>query len=493
MRHDPVAVLRAVTTPAVPVLDDHTHRRLRAVTDELLATRAEIGLEELDRFEQTRERGLAVDHDRLAALHAGRTVVVTGGTGCIGAEVTRQVAAYGPGRLVVLSRGRHTAGQPHPAAEYRRVDLRDAGAVRDVLTEVQPDLVYHLAAQHDPGLAERLVTETLATNVGGTANVIAACTELSELRDAQDPLRLACASTGKALRPFTPDIYAGSKKATEWLLRYACTDAGAPSRLPLSAVRFTHVVDNSIIHRRLAQWCADGEPIRLHDPGSMFYLQSAREAAELLLTSALDARPGELALSAIRDLGWPVALLDLAIGMLARTGSTSVLQCCGYEAGYEKRPYPALYDPLVSGERSPLFSALEAFRLQDAPSSPAVDLLRAPAAGCSPAGEAVFDIAARAVAGQGADELRDRVASCGWALLRDWLGTLGDDELDRHVLLLGVHERDLEEADDLRIRQCVLDEARRRGRRTAAPIAAAGHERRSPVRPPQAWELSPTA
>lgn len=237
--------------------------------------------------------------------------------------------------------------------------------------------------------------------------------------------------------------------------------------MSLSAVRFTHVVDNSIIHRRLADWCAADEPIRLHDPGAMFYLQSAQEAAQLLLTSALDARPGELSLSAIRDLGWPVSLLDLAIGMLVRTGSRSVLQCCGYEAGYEKRPYPALYDPLISGERSPLFSALEAFALQDAPSSPAVDLLRAPAVGgAAPArgaAVAVGDVLAGSTADDDEHTLRRVLADAGWAMLAEWLTTLGDAEIDRHLVLLAAHAPDLVEPDDLRIGDCVRREARRRG------------------------------
>lgn len=454
---DPVAVLRAVTSPAVPVLDPAIHRRLRQVTDDLVAARADIGLEELDRFERTAERGLAVDHERLRDLHAGRTVVVTGGTGCIGGEVTRQVAAYGPARLIVLSRGRFAGSAPHPAAQYRHLDLRDGAAVHAALDELRPDVVYHLAAQHDPGLAEKLVVETLATNVAGTDHLISACAAVAH-STGRAP-RLACASTGKALRPFTPDVYAGSKKATEWLLRNAAASERAGSVLPLSAVRFTHVVDNSIIHRRLADWCAAGDPVRLHDPGSMFYLQSAREAAQLLLTSALDARPGEVSLSAIRDLGWPVSLLDLAIGMVVRTGSSSVLQCCGYEAGYEKRPYAALYDPLASGERSPLFSALEVFGLQDAPSSAEVDLLPTPPAGCSAAGEAVHDIAARSLVGDDADHLRQRLADAGWALLRDWLTTLSDDEISRHLALLAAQERDLVEPDDLRIRECVRQEA----------------------------------
>ena len=170
---------------------------------------------------------------------------------------------------------------------------------------------------------------------------------------------MVCASTGKALRPFSPDIYTASKRVAEWVA-FGFAASGA---LSVSAVRFTHVVDNSIIHQRLQDWAASSAVIRLHSPQIAFYVQSAVESAQLLMLAALDqgpARPGRLPIRAIADLGWPVSLLDLTLGVLAARDSGAPVYLSGYDPGYEEVPFPGLYDPATAGDLSPLLNAFEA-------------------------------------------------------------------------------------------------------------------------------------
>jgi Polysaccharide biosynthesis protein len=209
-------------------------------------------------------------------------------------------------------------------------------------------VVFHLAAQRDPGLAECEVHRTVTTNVLGTRQVIAAAEEAQVSH-------LVFASTGKALRPYSREVYTASKRAAEWLV----ADAARRGAITCAAARFTHVIDNSIIYQRLLGWCGGGV-IRLHAADILFYAQSALESAQLLLRAGLAARPGELWAHAITDLGWPVSLLDLALGVLARTGSESPVYFSGYDPGYESKPFPGLYDPETAGEVSPLLSAFEA-------------------------------------------------------------------------------------------------------------------------------------
>jgi hypothetical protein len=213
-------------------------------------------------------------------------------------------------------------------------------------------VVIHLAAQRDPGLAEVEVHRTLSTNVFGTRNLLAAAAE-------HDVTDVVVTSTGKALRPYSPDVYAASKRVAEWLCARA---AALPRPTPgarISAARFTHVADNSIIARKLRRWC-DGGVIRLHGADTAFYVQSGIESAQLLLASGLDASPGVLRINALRDLSWPVGLLELALGALAETGSQVPIYICGREDGYEKSAFPALYDPITAGDISPLINAFEA-------------------------------------------------------------------------------------------------------------------------------------
>src|ERR1035441_5431850 len=106
-----------------------------------------------------------------------------------------------------------------------------------------PDLIFHVAAQRDPGLAEVEVHRTVSTNVLGTRNVLIAAAEAGVPQ-------VVCASTGKALRPYSPDMYTASKRAAEWV----SSTVAASTDMLVSAGRFTHVLDNSIIYQRLHEW-----------------------------------------------------------------------------------------------------------------------------------------------------------------------------------------------------------------------------------------------
>jgi nucleoside-diphosphate-sugar epimerase len=349
-----ISAMREAAPPGQHQLDGRVLGELRSLTQALIAARPDAG-EEYARFLALGRRGIAVPGAELAEWLGGATVLVTGGTGCIGSALMAQIARLRPARLVSVSRGLNN-GWPRPdGAEYTHADIRDASALNAVFAEVRPDAVFHLAAQRDPGLAECEVHRTVTTNVIGTRNVIAASEETGVSR-------LVFASTGKALRPYSREVYTASKRAAEWLM----ADAARRGEVTCAAARFTHVIDNSIIHQRLLGWCGGGV-IRLHAAGILFYAQSALESAQLLLTAGLSVRSEELWAHAITDLGWPVSLLDLALGVVARTGSEAPVYFSGYDPGYESKPFPGLYDPLTAGEVSPLLSAFEAVHVQQVP------------------------------------------------------------------------------------------------------------------------------
>jgi nucleoside-diphosphate-sugar epimerase len=304
--------------------------------------------DEVRRFEGIRGRSVRVNDADLRGWLAGKTVLVTGGTGCIGSVLLGQIADRNPARLVSVSRG-HTDRWPRqPAAEYLTADVGGRAGLAAIFSSVQPDLVFHVAAQRDPGLAERDVCQTVITNVLGTGNVIEACAEFGVTQ-------LVAASTGKALRPYSREVYTAGKRAAEWLL----AKAAARTDMLVSGSRFTHVVDNSIVRDRLLRWAGDGV-VRLHDAHTLFYAQSALESAQLMMCAGLRAQSGELRVSAINDLGWPISLLDLAVGTLLEAGSETPVYFSGHDPGYESVPFPGLYDPATAGEISPLLSAFEA-------------------------------------------------------------------------------------------------------------------------------------
>src|ERR1700677_2828302 len=342
-----IGAMKAVAPPGQGRLDEKTLRQLRDLTQSLIAVK-DGAAEEHARFLSIAERGLCLPEAELTDRLRDATVLVTGGTGCIGSTLMAQLAARCSGRLVSVSRGVTNDRPRHPRAEYLHADVRDHAAIAELIGDVRPDLLFHVAAQRDPGLAEVEVHRTVSTNVLGTRNV------LSAAADAGVP-QVVCASTGKALRPYSPDMYTASKRAAEWV----SSTVADSTDLICSAGRFTHVLDNSIIYQRLLGWAENGDKnvIRLHSTEIGFYVQSALESAHLLLLACLGGTRGELRVFAISDLGWPMGLLDLALAVVARSGKRTPIYFSGYDPGYEEIPFPGLYDPMTAGDVSPLLKA----------------------------------------------------------------------------------------------------------------------------------------
>ena len=337
--------LRDAAPPGMRHLNRRALDRLCALTAELVDARSTSG-NEFHRFMSVQHRSISLPEPQVSEEIAGQTVIVTGGSGCIGTQLLRLLADFRPAKLISLAIT--PPRQAVPGVEYLTADVRSQQTLRGIFQAYRPDIVFHLAAQRDPGLAERQVIQTLSTNVIGTGTIAAVAAQFGVRR-------LVYASTGKAVRPYTADIYAGSKRIGEWLM----AEMAATSGTTYSGVRFTHVVDNSIIMERLRRWCADGEVVRLHAADIMFYVQSAIESAQLMLTALLAPREDTFRLHVIRDLSWPISLLDLALGVMTADRRIAPLYIVGPEPGYEANAYPGLYDPLAAGDLSPLVNALE--------------------------------------------------------------------------------------------------------------------------------------
>ena len=406
--NDLLGELKTAVPPRAEVLTEEQVSRLRVLTRELLELKPQSEAE-YRRFEGVRTRGILLPQQDLAARLEGATVVVTGGTGCIGRILLRQLLEYRPARLVSLSRGR----VPVPViegVEFVYGDVRHRASLDEVFAEIRPDVVFHAAAQRDPGRAEIEVLRTVATNVFGTRNVVQAAARAGASA-------VSCASTGKALRPYSPDVYAASKRVGEWVLARAATTLD----VRLSASRFTHVVDNSIVGERLRSWCAKDEPIRLHSAEIGFYIQSATESAQLLLCGMLDAQPGGLRLNALRDLDWPASLLEVALGAVAQSGSAAPIYISGYDSGYEEQAFPGLYDPMTAGDVSPLINVFEAIGAKAAASEQVDVFSPDPLSDDAEAVRALAALEAACVPASTADPdprvVRARLDELSWALL----------------------------------------------------------------------------
>jgi nucleoside-diphosphate-sugar epimerase len=451
-----IGMMRAAAPAGQPHLDAAALRELRDLTRSLI--RAKPGAaEEHARFLAIGQRGLRLPEAELAGWLRGATVLVTGGTGCIGSALMAQLAARCPGRLVSVSRGVTDVGPRQAGGEYRHADIRDRRAVDRLIGEVRPDVVFHVAAQRDPALAEVEVHRTVSTNVLGTRNVLASAEEAGVPQ-------VVCASTGKALRPYSPEVYTASKRAAEWV----ASGAAARGEMLCSAGRFTHVLDNSLIYRRLLAWAEGGEVIRLHATDIAFYVQSALESAQLLLLAGLGARRGEFRVHAITDLGWPVSLLDVALGVLERTGSATPIYFSGYDPGYEEVPFPLLYDPATAGDVSPLLNAFEASATAGSP-CPGVDAFRLDMAPDPLPAKLLTELEDVCDRAPGPGEVRGALGELSWSLLDAALRAAPRPALERAAALARSH-RDVLCPDHRRVLEAI------RGNAAAPPASSEPRE-----------------
>jgi UDP-glucose 4-epimerase len=109
-----------------------------------------------------------------AARFSGQRILVTGASGFIGSHLCRRLLGYGA-ELHCVSRDdrrRSDAGR-----RWWCADLADTAAVREIVSAIQPDTVFHLASEVDGARGVQLVIPTLRSNLLSTVNVLTAMAE----------------------------------------------------------------------------------------------------------------------------------------------------------------------------------------------------------------------------------------------------------------------------------------------------------------------------
>jgi NADP-dependent 3-hydroxy acid dehydrogenase YdfG len=301
-------------------------------------------------FTEAAERRIHLYEDLIRSEVTGKVVLVTGGEGCVGQALITSLLDLGARQIVCLDKANLPACcliQSAERLEYRTVDIRDAAAVTSSFAAIRPQIVFHLAAQRLPGLAEIEIRETITTNLIGTCNVIQAC-QMYQVE------KCMFSSTGKASRYYTADVYAASKKLCEWLF----AKAALTGNTIYAAVRFTHILDNSSIEEKIATGIENGI-VNLHKPDIDLLPQNVSEANYLLLNGLVEAVPQQLKMLIVRDLGWPIDLLELVLFKIAQSGKKVPLYFNGLQAGYDEPFFHGQFDPTLGTEVNPLISAIE--------------------------------------------------------------------------------------------------------------------------------------
>lgn len=120
-----------------------------------------------------------------AGAYVGRKVLLSGHTGFKGSWLAmwlRELGANVTGISLSPESTPNHWGLLHLDIDDRRLDIRNEDQLKFVFAEVQPDIVFHLAAQPLVRKSYREPLTTWATNVQGTANMLEACRQTSSVQ-----------------------------------------------------------------------------------------------------------------------------------------------------------------------------------------------------------------------------------------------------------------------------------------------------------------------
>ena len=300
-----VAICEGVETPfrTLPKLEDLITGR---VTADIVR---EVSIEDL----LGREK-VELDQALMQAGLSGKTIMVTGGGGSIGAELCRQVAGFAPAALIIYERNEFNLYRIQQELEQRFPQVRataalgdvcDQAAIEGLVEERRPEVIFHAAAYKQVPLLQAYPAEAVRNNVIGTKVVADAASRF-------DCGKFVFISTDKAVNP--ANVLGATKRAGE----IYCEGMNAVSATRFVTVRFGNVLgsDGSVVPLFREQIQAGG-PVTVTHPDIVRYFMTIREACQLILqASVMEGSGGVFVL----DMGEPVRIMYLAEQMILLSG-----------------------------------------------------------------------------------------------------------------------------------------------------------------------------
>jgi UDP-glucose 4-epimerase len=104
----------------------------------------------------------------------GRTVLVTGASGFLGSHLTRRLVAAG---AQVHAVSRIARRSDLPGMRWWQCDMEDVEAVRGLLKETKPEVIYHLSGMVNGAPELRLVLPTFVSLLGSSVSLLTVATE----------------------------------------------------------------------------------------------------------------------------------------------------------------------------------------------------------------------------------------------------------------------------------------------------------------------------
>jgi len=228
------------------------------------------------------------------SIFAGKTLMITGGTGSFGNAVLNRFLDTDIGEIRIFSRDekkqddmRHEfqAKMPEASAKIKFFigDVRDLQSVKNAIHGV--DYIFHAAALKQVPSCEFFPMEAVKTNVIGTDNVLTAAID-------EGVKTVICLSTDKAAYPVNA---MGTSKAMMEKVIVAKSRTVDPEDTKICCTRYGNVMCSrgSVIPLWIDQ-VRSGSPITITEPNMTRFIMSLEEAVDLVLFAFENGTSGDI-------------------------------------------------------------------------------------------------------------------------------------------------------------------------------------------------------
>lgn len=259
---------------------------------------------------------VVLDRELIGSYLLGKRVLVTGAGGSIGSEICRQVAQFGPEKLILLDQAETPlyeiekeliARFPEVRILALMADVRDRDKIMLAFDEFTPEVVFHAAAYKHVPMMEYNPSQAVLNNVFGSRNIADAAHQFKSRN-------LVMISTDKAVNP--TNVMGATKRAAEIYIQ-------ALSRISstrFTTVRFGNVLgSNGSVIPLFKEQIAKGGPVTLTDKRIIRYFMTIPEATQLVLQAGSMGNSSEIL---VLDMGEPVRIIDLAEELIRLSGLT---------------------------------------------------------------------------------------------------------------------------------------------------------------------------
>ncbi|KQY82814.1 nucleoside-diphosphate sugar epimerase/dehydratase [Pelomonas sp. Root1444] len=358
--HIVVAMPAATTAQRRRALDLAGQAGLPVLTvpssQELLAGRHVDQVRDIEPEDLLGREPVELDEGGMSECLGGKVVLITGAGGSIGSELCRQVARYGPSKIVLYELSEFALytieqelGEKFPHIPLLRLigDVKDLEHLRYVFGKYQPQIVFHAAAyKHVPLMEEENAWAALRNNTLGTYQTCLAAAE-------HGTERFVLISTDKAVNP--TNVMGATKRAAELVISHMAAQGHATKFM---AVRFGNVLGSSgSVIPKFKEQIAKGGPVTVTHPEITRYFMTIPEAARLVVQAGSIGESGQVF---VLDMGEPVKIAELARTMIRMSGRDARdvrIEFSGL------RPGEKLYEELLNDRDSTLPTPIAALSI----------------------------------------------------------------------------------------------------------------------------------